>query len=357
MIDRILLTLNKVKHYFFRCFVLFNIIFTFYFELKSNAFESSENFVQVCCPSGWWLVEITNSGTAIDVRYECSISRVITNKNQFEKRNISNVIGKSNPIHGYLLQSTSPMFLSTCTKPILNRYSHKKTTHLHISLETSCILNTGNELITITCLYNEFLNVENMKKLIFFVHKCCPIQTFYEREKQLCLLNNNSNNINLQPSNQHILIYRPDQFYCPQHKLLMEYYINSNTFASYQHMIETKPPKINLFIEGSYLTTKEYCLEPIVSSKLKNTSVFDVSQRSEMYKSDKFLVRICIDHGKHICQRIPCIRRCCNNNNEIVSKSNTSSNCKSGSGNEVSFQSFESLQLSATFFKPKGNIF
>lgn len=357
-----------MNHYYSGIFVLLKVLLLSHCAVKMNAIEWSKDLLQICCPFSWWLVEITDPVIDQEIRYEC-LSKVYNGNFSHGSDEVSslNIIGKSHPLQGKLLiQSTLPsIILSNCRKPILQRFPHKETTHFSISLDNTCLINTNNELLALTC------SIENIQipsddrnqKLVSFVHKCCPNLTYYDRKEQQCLPINYS--VNPEDSkqafhfvdDQRIFIYRPDSFHCPQHKLLVEYYINYNVFLSPQEVINGNSQLMDLMIEGKHFSTSEYCLEPLIESEptsaiSNNQHIFVNEHRNHL--EDKYLVRVCQDHGNRVCQTMPCIRRCCNEDSEVVAKGNASFYCKSENDTLPSFQSFQSLKTSANFLKPRG---
>lgn len=343
-----------MNHYYFYIFILIKVLLIINSVVKIKGIE-------ICCPFNSWLIEISYSLIDKDRRYECLYKQFDGNF----RRNFNdfNIIGKSQPLYGHFLFQTNlpSMILSNCKNPIYKRYSHKETTHFPILKDVTCIMNTGNDLFTLTCPLENTSNIyptDSNIELVSFVHKCCPILTYYERKEQRCLPNNYSMNLLDSKDNQRIFIYRKDSFHCPKNKLLVEYYINNNAFASYQETIAKHPQVMDLTIGEKHFLTSEYCLEPLlidqeININSRNQYLHSIKE-DQSNPQEKYLVRVCQDDGDHVCQTMPCIRRCCNDDREVVAKGNVSFYCKSQNDILSSFQSFQSLNTSAYFLKPKG---
>lgn len=350
--------INYCLHTYLLCWILL-------FVVNRNGLELVEGSWRICCPSYWWLVEVTTQ-VADDVNetnYLCHRH----NKDSSLDPNGSTIraLGMAQPLDSpsstiaQFSSLSSSLFFLNCSNPLFKTYRYRDVAYLSVPLEFSCMMRTGfDDLLVMTCSSDSNTsNAGSEIQIIPVVHKCCPLWTRYELEERKCISEdmideNSTTEVKWKayPLDEHPpIIYRLDPFECPLHKLLVEYSMDSIPLSVSQGKNQKNIHEKILMIGGNRFSATEYCLEPVHHFEVDGN-------RLPM----KYLIRVCIDHGERICQKIPCIRRCCYNENQVVARGNGSSYCKTAvnaikerSGTPF-FQSFQSLTISANFTKPRG---
>ncbi|XP_016982559.2 probable G-protein coupled receptor Mth-like 3 isoform X1 [Drosophila rhopaloa] len=192
----------------------------------------------------------------------------------------------------------------------------------------SCVgLLNNKSLISLSCVFEKNVPSQN----VGFVNKCCPPGFIYVSENNTCILGENDffvySSIISNP-----IIFLDNTLHCSDNKVLVEYTVSSATVRFSNNSL--------VWRDGSQsLPSSNFCIE----------AVYDYDGPANRKVSDqKFLVRACQE--PKICQRLPCIRRCCAEG-EMYAKGNFSTYCKHD-GTDMKFEGFQNLNINANFSKP-----
>ncbi|EDW52375.1 GM11932 [Drosophila sechellia] len=285
--------------------------------------------VQLCCPANSLLFKYRRSADNAEI-FQCASAA----SNISELPDLAQVIGKLiAPVGLGLEEATNDsghhrFALSKCQNFSSLSISDLGERTLNLR-NNSCIGLLNRRLIVLSCEFEK--NVPSQS--VGFVNKCCPQGFIYVSENNTC-----------KPGESDFFVYTsiissPIIFFdntlnCSDHGALVEYTVSSGKVHFHNNSLIWK--------DGSNsLTSSKFCIEAIHDSG-------DADLDGGAFPEQKFLVRACQE--TKICQKIPCIRRCCAEG-EMYAKGNSSTYCKID-GTDFKFEGFQNLNINANFSKP-----
>jgi len=282
--------------------------------------------VQICCSPNSVLFKYLGADNS--EIFECASAE----RNLKEFPDLTQVIGKMIAPKGLGLESpneSSNQFqLSKCKNFTSLNLSEISESTLYLR-NNSCIGLLNKRLIVLSCEFEK--NVPSQS--VGFVNKCCPQGFIYVSENNTCILGANDffvySSIISSP-----IIFFDNALNCSDNKALVEYTVSSEKVRFNNNSL--------VWRDGSNsLPVSKFCIEAIYDTY--------ASERRKV-TDQKYLVRACQE--PKICQKLPCIRRCCAEG-EMYAKGNTSTYCKND-GTQMKFEGFQNLNINANFSKPLG---
>nr|NP_723537.2 methuselah-like 15, isoform D [Drosophila melanogaster]AAN10726.2 methuselah-like 15, isoform D [Drosophila melanogaster] len=285
--------------------------------------------VQLCCAANSLLFKYRRTVDNAEI-YQCASAA----SNISELPDLAQVIGKLIPPMGLGLEKAindsghSQFALSKCQNFSSLSISDLGERTLNLR-NNSCIGLLNRRLIVLSCEFEK--NVPSQS--VGFVNKCCPQGFIYVSENNTC-----------KPGESDFFVYTsiissPIIFFdntlnCSDHRALVEYTLSSGKVHFHNNSLIWK--------DGTNsLPSSKFCIEAIHDSD-------DADLDRGALPEQKFLVRACQE--MKICQKIPCIRRCCAEG-EMYAKGNFSTYCKID-GTDFKFEGFQNLNINANFSKP-----
>ncbi|KAL9925817.1 G-protein coupled receptor Mth2 [Glossina fuscipes] len=292
-------------------------------------------WVPLCCPTSWLLAKV-NRGIFRLPNYKCVPPPI----DRFEL--IDNEIAifeDTHAIHGYGIYDVNQTLSNSSVLSCDHQTLIKLTGNENVQIPShSCVIGLGKHIAVISCPLHD----NDILQPLNFIHKCCPIGYVYEVSQQKCIVNEDDNYHVYKGYFPNFAIFNSAPLDCSTNKVLVEYKVNKlqSSFADDQFIL-LQPEKRKFYYS-------DYCLEAIMDqSNIQQKS--NVSLEITSGEMQPFLVRVCDNTA--ICDRIPCIRRCCQDD-EIFTRGNATSYCKKDTG-DISYHSFESLNTSGNFTKPQ----
>ncbi|XP_017075890.2 probable G-protein coupled receptor Mth-like 3 isoform X1 [Drosophila eugracilis] len=280
--------------------------------------------VQMCCTPNSMIFKYRGSDNS--EIFQCASAE----SNLKEFPDLAQVIGKLIAPRGLGFEaandSNTQFQLSKCKNYTSINISDLSESNLNLR-NNSCIGLLNKRLIILSCEFEK--NVPSQS--VGFVNKCCPQGFIYVSENNSCTLGENDffvySSIISSP-----IIFFDNALNCSDNKVLVEYTVSSKTVQFINNSL--------VWRDGSNsLPRSMYCIE----------AIFDLDVSKIRKASDqKYLVRACQE--PNICQKVPCIRRCCAEG-EMYAKGNFSTYCKND-GTDMKFEGFQNLNINANFTKP-----
>lgn len=292
-------------------------------------------WVPLCCPTSWLLAKV-NRGIFRLPNYKCVPPPI--NRYDLIDNEIA-IFEDTHPVYGYGIRGVSQTLSNSSVLSCDHQTLVKLTGDENVQIPShSCVIGLGKYIAVISCPLHD----NDILQPLNFIHKCCPIGYVYEVSQQKCIVDENDNYHVYKVYFPNFAIFNSAPLDCSTNKVLVEYKVNKrqSSFADDQFIL-LQPEKRKFYYS-------DYCLEAIMdqSNIQQNSNVSSEISTGEM---QPFLVRVCDDTD--ICDRIPCIRRCCQDD-EIFTRGNATSYCKKDAG-DISYHSFESLNTSGNFSKPQ----
>ncbi|XP_055917318.1 G-protein coupled receptor Mth2 isoform X2 [Eupeodes corollae] len=276
--------------------------------------------IPICCPVGYVLVDI-NQGIFRSEKYEC-----------MPAKNASHIdfrweFFESEIIHGFRIKTVNKSSVPQCDNQILVKFSEE------VNLQPrSCLVKLYGAMYAISCPYKD----DKFIYKVSVMRKCCPVDYIYESALKRCIKKNIPLNY-YEIFFDHPVVLNDNQLQCKSSQAIVEYNLRYNDFKFYNGYLLIK-------LLNQRFDIDEFCVEGVVDS----SEVAQKTSVASFRNSLRFLVRVC--DRESICDRIPCIRKCCEDG-QILTKVNRTTMCKRDS-TDVSYHSFESFDLSGHFDKP-----
>ncbi|KAH8282347.1 hypothetical protein KR054_006945 [Drosophila jambulina] len=187
------------------------------------------------------------------------------------------------------------------------------------------------KLIVLSCEFEKNVLSQSVK----YVNKCCPLGSIYVSENNTCIvLGETDFFVYSSIINNPIIFFDNYSLQCSDNQAFVEYTVSAKTVKFSENLLVWK--------DGSNsLPLSKFCIDAIYNG-------YEIPSKKEYSSDQKFIVQACQD--RKVCQRLPCIRRCCAEG-EMYAKGNSSTYCKSDETN-VEFQGFQNLNINANFSKP-----
>lgn len=133
------------------------------------------------------------------------------------------------------------------------------------------------------------------KIIVHRVNKCCPINFSYDKDERQCVANNNDLQLLTPVFKASICVLKTMIPNCTNNEVFVEYHTTSDRLQ----IIANSELEI-LLTKGGYenLPSRSYCIEGIDND-------------DGVGSDNEIIVRGC--RPKSICEQIPCVRRCCKN--------------------------------------------
>lgn len=281
----------------------------------------------ICCPLGQQLAD-ANSGFFGPSQFHCKPELSTTNTLE--------------TIFGFNIFYTNSSEIPKCDNPLLVDLGDKDTREISTK---SCVAKYLNQVQAIYC------PDHTQKKFseVNIVQKCCPYDKVYDYLSKRCVKSNDLNTVDkFSKYFQDPTVFEYfNNLECPADKVIVEYYSEFNDFTFRQN---------DLFLSNSvygYHNMKfgrgSYCVENVV---LNSSEIVDDKKIVDHLYADNgnysllsslpgemFVVRSCNEPS--VCDSIPCIRRCCGDNEEYVVANSTRQCVPSEKDLNVLFHSYE----------------
>lgn len=222
--------------------------------------------------------------------------------------------------------------LPKCKNVTTLNVTHQSESTLYLR-NNSCVGQLDKQkLIVLTCEFEK--NV--LSQSVRFVNKCCPLGSIYVSENNTCIVLGETDFFVYSSIINNPIIFFDNSLQCSDNQAFVEYTVSSKIVQFSESSLVWK--------DGSNsLPLSKFCIDAIYNDY--------ESQSKRKYSSDqKYLVRACQE--RKVCQRLPCIRRCCAEG-EMYAKGNSSTYCKRDE-TDTEFQGFQNLNINANFSKPPG---
>ncbi|XP_055853658.1 G-protein coupled receptor Mth2 [Episyrphus balteatus] len=301
---------------------IFVIEFLTILLIRLNYVSSLPLEIPICCPSGYVLVDI-NQGILRSEKYECmSAENASRSDSRWE-------FFQSELIHGFRIKTVNVSSVPQCDKQTLFKFSEE------VDLSPrSCLIKLYGAMYAISCPPSE--NHELIHK-VSVMRKCCPYDYIYESELKKCIKKNIPLNY-YEVFYDHPVVLNDNQLQCTSSQAIVEYNLRYNDFKFVNGYLLIK-------LTNQKFDIDEFCVEGVVNS---NEVVVYNRSLVNFKNSLRFLVRVC--NRESICDRIPCIRKCCEDG-QILARVNGTTRCMRDL-TDVGYHSFESFDLSGHFDKP-----
>lgn len=178
----------------------------------------------------------------------------------------------------YNIQSPSSSLLN-CAKP-RNVFQGRE---YYIELNGCIDKDKNDQFVAISCLNYSTINVHLM-------NKCCPFGQSYDHNGRFCAQNSEVHGHFKKLFGNVAVVFRDTVPDCTEDEVFVEYF-------STVHKIHFDGKNLN--VNGNTLVSDKFCIEDLVNIKTNKVNGDD----------KYFIVRSC--HPRSICEKIPCIRRCC----------------------------------------------
>ncbi|XP_017025707.1 uncharacterized protein mthl15 isoform X3 [Drosophila kikkawai] len=187
------------------------------------------------------------------------------------------------------------------------------------------------KLIVLSCDFKKNVLSQSVK----YVNKCCPLGSIYVSENNTCIvLGEPDFFVYSSIINNPIIFFDNYSLQCSDNQAFVEYTVSAKIVQFSESSLVWK--------DGSNsLPFSKFCIDAIYDG-------YEIPSKERYSSHQKYLVQACQD--RKICQRLPCIRRCCGEG-EMYAKGNSSTYCKSDE-TDIEFQGFQNLNINANFSKP-----
>ncbi|XP_018783426.1 PREDICTED: G-protein coupled receptor Mth2 [Bactrocera latifrons] len=292
----------------------------------------------ICCPLGWSLVKI-NMGFFRPEIYECrklaedDADNSTASGDAKETETSVDIFERTAPVYGYRIQTPAldqggnySGQLPQCNRQTFVFLTGDREVELPSS---ACLTSVNKRLAAVHCAPTRGDSLQTLS----VVHKCCPLHYVYDAIQQKCVRIAGTPNFQRYGILlQQWAIFVDDVLSCAQDMALVEYQLSGKE-------VKFIDGKVAIAIRGEWKKFKllDYCME----------AIDDASVWSD-FAEQRYIVRTC--QPRRVCQGVACIRRCCADG-EFFTKANKTSYCKRDES-DVSFHSFESLQITGNFTKP-----
>ncbi|XP_039951480.1 uncharacterized protein LOC120768789 [Bactrocera tryoni] len=296
----------------------------------------------ICCPLGWSLVKI-NMGFFRPEIYECrnlaegDADNSAASGDAKETQTSVDIFERTAPVYGYRIQAPAldqggnySGQLPQCNRQTFVFLTGDREVELPSS---ACLASVDQRLAAVYCPPTRGEALQTLS----VVHKCCPLHYVYDAGQQKCVRIAGTPNFQRYGILlQEWAIFVDDVLACPQDMALVEYQLRGKE-------VKFIDGKMAIAIRGEWKKFKllEYCMEAIEGASVWSD-----------FAEQRYIVRTC--QPRRVCQGVACIRRCCADG-EFFTKGNRTSYCKRDES-DVSFHSFESLQITGNFTKPAGDL-
>lgn len=281
----------------------------------------------ICCPLGYQLVD-TNSGYFGPSKFQC-------------KREPSNTSALET-VFGFNIFYTNSSEIPKCDNPLLVNLGDKDTREISTK---SCVAKYLNQIQAVYCPDSS----QKAFSEVNIVQKCCPYDKVYDYLSKRCIKSSDLNTVDkFSKYFQSPTVFEYfNNLECAPDKVIVEYYSEFNDFTFREN---------DLFLSNSlygYQNMKfsrgSYCVENVILNK--SAIVDDKKIVDHLYAdngnysllsslpSNMFVVRSC--NNPSVCGSIPCIRRCCGDNEEYVVANHTRQCVPSDMDLNVLFHSYE----------------
>lgn len=233
---------------------------------------------------------------------------------------------------------------------------------VNLPLASSCVDLINGSFQVVMC-SKELLSHPIPSSLeVYILRKCCPVNFVYNEERRSCQpIGNNFQDVTLSPfwpnesrdvqllksllnqfksSENHIgePLFHVGPAICSSNEVLVNYQLKTHEFTLLHNRIIPKSKfgqrNLNVFTSQP---RDPFCIDSVAPSAVHPP------EDSTIVANITWLVRVC--RPKSICDSIPCIRKCCNNNEKVVKRNN-----------QTICESFEQ-DLELTFHDLEGELF
>lgn len=274
---------KKFQKYLFNYFLIYLI--TFYQNCRADENERPGESVHKCCVSG--LVLQTKVGVNGVTWYECHQPAI----------NAS--------LFGYNLEINSEVNIPTCENIALVEFTNEG----GVISANGCIDSLEDHVYGLNCPVSEHsLNVHRL-------NKCCPEGFSYDLNERYCVENANyMTNFHKYFGNAIVLFKQKVPKCNEDDEVFVEYH-------SHTHNIELTTGGLNIALdqnEKDFLSPQAFCVDGAVRVNPVNDEIFVAGDPNEL------IVRSC--RPRTICNRMPCVRRCCENE-QMMERQNGTTVC------------------------------
>lgn len=233
-----------------------------------------ENQLDKCCPNGQSLsVARQPNGT---IFYDC-------------------VPAVGQTLFGYNIRHSDDdeSQIPRCDNLIANDFS----TENSVIATNGCLDTTADDTVSsLKCPHQQNIDVH-------LVYKCCAADYSYDFNERMCVPNANDLNSFARVFGESVVVFRTQIPRCNDDEVFVEYHTTTHDiwFSRSSIIVTSK------YRESETLPSHTFCIEGTVNHTMNDIENPDASH---------VIVRSC--RPRTICERIPCVRRCCENDQMMV---------------------------------------
>lgn len=295
------------------------IVFAFFAIFVVNVAGYSDVKISKCCPQNSMLVVIKNS--QFKDKFEC---QPVSEPTEFIGFNLKISLNQS--------------MIPECSDVEFFEFDHDG----GLISSDGCVDLVGGVLYGLKC--SDRLQVEVHK-----VHKCCSIGYSYDMTERRCVPNVNDAELIVDFFRNSVAVFQIKSPNCSDDLVFVEYRSNLHNLWLSRSGVKVAQQDGGL----DYLRPDSFCVEGIYE---ENKSGVDETSLVAVTRKSKWLIRTC--RPVNVCEQMPCVRRCCRNE-QMIERQNGTSVCVQHSRNIKPVFHDVNLPLSAdksqTVVEPPGN--
>lgn len=243
--------------------------------------ELFENQLDKCCPSGQSL-EIRRHANGT-IFYDC-------------------VPSAGETLYGYNIRQNDGPQIPVCDNLIASDFSAEN----DLISTNGCLDTVGNTVSSLKCPYHQNVDVH-------LVYKCCGPGYSYDFNERFCVPNERYLENFSRVFGESVVVFKTQVPHCNDDEVFVEYHSTVHDIWFRQSSITIAPK----YRQSETLSPRTFCIDGTV-----NHTTAAEANATEDLEAIHVIVRSC--RPRAICERIPCIRRCCENDQMMVRSKLTS---------------------------------
>lgn len=249
------------------------VIFIYLLSLVLHPSASRELFknqLDKCCPNGQSLeIKRQLNGT---IYYDC-------------------VPNAGETLYGYNIRQSDESQIPGCDNLIASDFSAEK----HLIATNGCLDTVGDAVSSLKCPYHQNVDVH-------LVYKCCGPGYSYDFNERFCVPNERYLENFSRIFGEAVIVFKTQVPRCNDDEVFVEYHSTVHDIWFSRSSIAITPK----YRESELLPPHTYCIEGTV-----NHAPTAGPNATEDPEGVHVIVRSC--RPREICERVPCVRRCCEN--------------------------------------------
>lgn len=239
-----------------------------------------ENQLDKCCPSGQNLdIKRLENGT---IYYDC-------------------VPVADETLFGYNIRQSDESQIPVCDNLIANNFPAEN----HIISTNGCLDTVGDAISSLKCPYQQNIDVH-------LVYKCCESGYSYDFNERFCVPNERFLENFSQVFGESVVVFKTQVPRCNDDEVFVEYHSTVHDIWFSRSSVTIAPK----YRASETLSPRTFCIEGTVN----HTTAADTNATRDL-ESIHVIVRSC--RPRENCDRIPCVRRCCENDQMMTRDNNT----------------------------------